>query len=30
MPWRDEIPIWVARKPKMLWSEAWPELRHYE
>ena len=20
MPWRDEIPIWVARKPRLLWS----------
>jgi 4-amino-4-deoxy-L-arabinose transferase-like glycosyltransferase len=30
MPWRDEIPIWLARKPRMRFSEAWPELRHYE
>ena len=30
MPWRDGIPIWLARKPRMLWSDAWPELKHYE
>jgi len=30
MPWRDGIPIWLARKPKVLWSDAWPELRSYE
>ena len=29
-PWRDQVPIWIARKPKMLFSEAWPELKHYE
>jgi hypothetical protein len=30
MPWRDEIPIWVARKPRMPMRDMWPELKHYE
>jgi hypothetical protein len=30
MPWRDEVPIWLARRPKVPFSTAWPELKHYE
>jgi 4-amino-4-deoxy-L-arabinose transferase-like glycosyltransferase len=30
MPWRDEVPIWLARHPKVRFAEIWPELRHYE
>ena len=30
MPWRDDMPIWLARKPRMLFRDAWPELKHYE
>ena len=30
MPWRDEAPIWLARRPKGPISVAWPELKHYE
>lgn len=28
--WRDEAPIWLARKPKVPLRDAWPMLRHYE
>ena len=30
MRWRDEAPIWIGRGPKIPFSEAWPEFRHYE
>jgi hypothetical protein len=30
MPWRDEVPIWLVRKPKVPFSAAWSELKHYE
>jgi hypothetical protein len=30
MPWRDEIPIWLAHGPKSPLRQVWPELRHYE
>jgi hypothetical protein len=30
MPWRDEIPIWLARRPRLPFREIWPELKHYE
>lgn len=30
MPWRDDMPIWLARKPRMLFRDLWPELKHYE
>jgi hypothetical protein len=28
--WRDEVPIWLAREPKVSLRDAWPTLRHYE
>ncbi len=30
MPWRDEVPIWLARGPRVTFKEAWPHLIHYE
>jgi hypothetical protein len=30
MPWRDEVPIWLARGQKVTFKEAWPDLRYYE
>jgi 4-amino-4-deoxy-L-arabinose transferase-like glycosyltransferase len=29
-PWRDDVPIWIARKPRMAFREAWPQFKHYE
>ncbi|UCE25013.1 MAG: glycosyltransferase family 39 protein [Candidatus Zixiibacteriota bacterium] len=28
--WRDDMPIWIARNPKMALKDVWPLLRHYE
>ncbi len=30
MRWRDQMPIWIARRPKRPLAEAWPELKFYE
>ena len=30
MPWRDEMPIWVVRTPKVRIAERWPGWRHFE
>ena len=30
MPWRDEVPIWISRRPHEPWSRFWHLLRHYE
>jgi hypothetical protein len=30
MPWRDEMPIWVVRHPKVRIAEQWPGWRHFE
>ena len=30
MPWRDEMPIRIARGPKLSLQEAWPEFKHFE
>jgi len=30
MPWRDEVPIWISRRPREPWSRVWPLLKHYE
>jgi hypothetical protein len=30
MPWRDELPIWIARGQKVSFREVWPMLKHYE
>ena len=29
-PWRDGIPIWVARGPRLPMADIWPRLKHYE
>jgi len=29
-PWRDGLPIFVAREPKRSFWEIWPRLRHYQ
>jgi 4-amino-4-deoxy-L-arabinose transferase-like glycosyltransferase len=29
-PWRDEIPFWVAREPRLSMADLWPRLKHYE
>jgi hypothetical protein len=28
--WRNMAPIWLARKQKVLFRDAWPRLKHYE
>jgi hypothetical protein len=30
MSWLDDTPIWLARKQKVLFRDAWPHLKHYE
>ncbi|HSG01013.1 MAG TPA: glycosyltransferase family 39 protein [Vicinamibacterales bacterium] len=30
MPWRDEVPIWISRRPREPWSRFWHLLKHYE
>jgi hypothetical protein len=30
MSWRNEMPIYVARRPRVPLSEVWPAVRHYE
>jgi hypothetical protein len=30
MSWRDEMPIWLARGPKVSIREIWPQFKHYE
>ncbi|MBI5838375.1 MAG: glycosyltransferase family 39 protein [Candidatus Eisenbacteria bacterium] len=30
MRWRDEVPIWLARSPKVALRDAWPKLKYYE
>ncbi len=30
MRWRDEVPIWIARKPRVALRDVWVMLRHYE
>ena len=30
MPWRDEVPIWLARGQRVLFRDAWPQMKHYE
>lgn len=29
MRWRDEMPIWIARRPKKPMADVWPELKRY-
>jgi hypothetical protein len=30
MPWRDQMRIWVVRRPKVRIAEEWPGWRHFE
>jgi hypothetical protein len=30
MPWRDQMPIWVVRRPKVRIADEWPSWRHFE
>ncbi len=30
MPWRDEVPIWLARRQKALFRDGWAGAKHYE
>jgi len=30
MPWRDNVPIWVARHPTGRIADKWPEMKHYQ
>jgi hypothetical protein len=30
MPWRNHMPIWIVREPKVDLPALWPELKHYE
>lgn len=30
MPWRDEMPIWIARHPRRPIADIWPEGKHFE
>ena len=30
MAWRDEMPIWIGRRPRVTFAEAWPRMRHFE
>lgn len=29
-PVKDEVPIWMARRQKVPFSAAWPELKYFE
>ena len=30
MPWRNHMPIWVVRRPKVQIAALWPGWRHFE
>ena len=30
MPWRNHMPIWIARKPKVRLADKWPEWKKFE
>ncbi len=30
MPWRNRMPIWIVRGPKVKIKDLWPEVKHYE
>jgi 4-amino-4-deoxy-L-arabinose transferase-like glycosyltransferase len=30
MPFEDEMPIWVCRRPRIPLAELWPQIKHYE
>jgi hypothetical protein len=30
MPWRNEMPIWIARRPRISIPEEWPRWKHFE
>lgn len=29
-PWREGLPIWIVRDPKVAIGDVWPEFKHYE
>jgi hypothetical protein len=30
MPWRDQMPIWIVRRPLVRFAERWPGWKHFE
>ena len=30
MRWRDDMPLWIARKPLRDIVELWPDMKHFE
>ena len=30
MPWRDEMPIWIVRRPRVRVADRWNDWKHYE
>lgn len=30
MPWRNDMPIWIVRQPRVSLADIWPELKHFE
>ena len=30
MPWRDEMPIWIVRRPKVSIADEWAKWKHFE
>jgi hypothetical protein len=30
MPWRNQMPIWIARHPKVPIAKLWPSVKHFE
>jgi hypothetical protein len=30
MPDEDDLPVYVARDPRMPFEEAWPHFKHYD
>jgi hypothetical protein len=30
MPWRNRMPIWIVRGPKVKVKDLWPEVKHFE
>ena len=30
MPWRDEMPIWIVRRPRVRIADRWEEWKNFE
>jgi hypothetical protein len=30
MPWRDRMPIWIGRRPRVRIADRWAEWKHFE